>query len=127
MEVAVAPEGDSDVLIIEADGKATLTAKDEESAKRGKKRGENKKGCCRRHRNKNERKGKKRKRRWKGDKNKNGRSIAIVVMHTLWRGADRLSHGPVNKIAWASYAPGWVILQQARGQAAKRGFPPGTD
>jgi len=37
MEVAEAPEGDSDVLIIEADGKATPTATDEELEERGKK------------------------------------------------------------------------------------------
>ncbi len=127
MEVAVAPEGDGDVLIIEADGKAKPTAKDEELAKRRKKRGKNKKGCCQRHRSKNERKGKKRKRRKKGDKSKNGRSITIVVMYTLKRGTDGLLHGPVNKIVWASYAPRWVILQWARRQATKRGFPPGTD
>ena len=36
-------------------------------------------------------------------------------------------HGPVNKIVWGSYAPRWVILQWARRQATKRGFPPGTD
>ncbi len=126
MEVAVAPEGDSEVLIIEADGKATPTATDEESAKRRIKRGKNKKGCCQRHRGKEKRKGKKRWRRKKGDKSKNGRSITIVVMYTLKRGSDGLLHGPVNKIVWASYAPRRVILEWARRQATKRGFPPGT-
>lgn len=127
MEIAEAPEGDGEVLIIEADGKATPTATDEELEKRRKKRGWNKKGCCQRHRGKEKRKGKKRKRRKKGDKSKNGRSITIVVMYTLRRGADGLLHGPVNKIVWASYAPRWIILQWARRQATKRGFPPGTD
>jgi len=126
MEAAVAPEGDGEVLIIEVDGKATPTATDEELAKRRKKRGWNKKGCCQRHRGKEKRRGKWRKRRKKGDKSKNGRSITIVVMYTLRRGADGLLHGPVNKIVWASYAPRLVILQQARRQATKRGFPPGT-
>ena len=127
MEVAEAPEGDGDVLIIEVDGKATPTATDEELEKRRKKRGKKKKGCCQRHRGKQKRKGKKRKRRKKGDKSKNGRSITIVVMYTLRRGPDGLLHGPVNKIVWASYAPRWVILQWARRQATKRGFPPGTE
>ncbi len=126
MEIAEAPEGDGVVLIIEADGKATPTATDEELAKRRKKRGRNKKGCCQRHRGKGKRKGKKRKRRKKGDKSKNGRSVTIVVMYTLKRGADGLLHGPVNKIVWASYAPRWVILQWAYRQAVKRGFPPGS-
>ncbi|MCP4148404.1 MAG: hypothetical protein GY757_11695, partial [bacterium] len=35
-------------------------------------------------------------------------------------------HGPINKIVWASYAPRQIILQWARRQATKRGFPPGT-
>ncbi len=126
MEIAVAPEGDGVVLIIEVDGKATPTATEEELEKRRKKRGKNKKGCCQRHRGKEKRKGKWRKRRKKGDKSKNGRSITIVVMYTLKRGADGLLHGPINKIVWASYAPRQIILQWARRQATKRGFPPGT-
>ena len=127
MEVAEAPEGDGEVLIIEVDGKATPTATDEELEKRRKKRGKNEKGCCQRHRGKKKRNEKKRKRRKKGDKSKNGRSITIVVMYTLRRGADGLLHGPVNKIVWASYAPRRVILQWARRHATKRGFHPGTD
>ena len=47
-------------------------------------------------------------------------------MYTLRRGADGLLHGPINKIVWASYAPRRVILEWARRQATKRGFPPGT-
>ena len=58
MEVAVAPEGDGEVIIIEVDGKATPTATEEELEKRRKKRGKNKKGCCQRHRGKEKRKGK---------------------------------------------------------------------
>ncbi len=126
MEISEAPEGDGEVLIIEADGKATPTATEEELEKRRKKRGKNKKGCSQRHRGKAKRKGKKRKRRKKGDKSKNGRSITIVVMYTLRRGTDGLLHGPVNKIVQASYAPRQIILQWARRHAAKRGFPPGT-
>jgi len=118
MEAAEVPEGDGVVLIIESDGKATPTAADEELEKRSEKRGKNNKGCCQRHRGKEKRKGKKRKRRKKGDKSKNGRSITIVVMYTLRRGADGLLHGPVNKIVWASYAPRRVILQWARRLAA---------
>ncbi len=125
MEIVKAPEGDGEVLIIEADGKATPTATDEELEKRRKKR-KKKKGCCQRHRGKEKRKGKKRKRRKKGDKSKNGRSITIVVMYTLRKGTDGLLHGPVNKIVWASYAPRRVILEWARRQATKRGFPLGT-
>jgi len=126
MEVAEGPENDGVVLIIEADGKATLTATEGGLEKRRRKRGWNKKGCCQRHRGRQMRKGKWRWRRKKGDKSWNGRSITIVVMYTLKRGSDGQLHGPVCKIVWASYAPRSVILDQARRQAAKRGFPPGT-
>ncbi len=127
MEVIEAPEGDGEVLIIEVDGKATPTATDEELAKRRGNRDNKEKGCCQRHRSKKERKKRKRKRRKKGDKSKNGRSITIVVMYTLKRGNDGLLHGPINKIVWASYAPRKIMLEWARRQATKRGFPPGTN
>jgi len=126
MEVAEPPEGDGEVLIIECDGRATPTATEEElNRRRGERKG--KSSCCQRHRGRLKRKKFKRRRRKKGDKCKNGRSITIVVMYTLRRGDDGLLHGPINKIVWASYAPRKVMLAWARRQAAKRGFPPGTE
>ena len=132
VEIADPPEGDGEVLVIEVDGKATPTATEQELAKRRGKREKKKKGCecgCQRHRGKAKRKSCKKckKRRKKGDKSKNGKSVTIVVMYTLIRGNDGLPHGPINKKVWASYAPRKVILERARRQADKRGFPPGTD
>lgn len=126
MEVVEPPEGDGEVLIIECDGKATPTASEKELEKRRGKR-KKKSSCCQRHRGRKKRKKCKQKKRKKGDKSKNGRSITIVVMYTLRRGDDGLLHGPINKIVWASYAPRKVMLEWARRQATKRGFPPGTD
>lgn len=127
MEIAVPPEGDGEVLIIESDGKATPTVTERELAKRRGKRNYKQTSCCDRHRGKEKRKKTHRERRKKGDKSKNGRSITIVVMYTLKKGDDGFLHGPINKIVWASYAPRKVMLAWARRQATKRGFPPGTN
>lgn len=127
METIDPPDGDGDVLVVEADGKATPTATEEELAKRRTKRDPKKTSCCQRHRGKEKRKTYNRKRRKKGDKSKNGRSVTIVVMYTLKRGSDGLLHGPINKKVWASYAPRKVMLEWVRRQATKRGFPPNTD
>ena len=127
IEQVDAPEGDGEILVIEVDGKATPTAREEELEKR---RGKRKKetSCCQRHRGKIKRgKRSKKKRRKKGDKSKNGRSITLVVMYTLKKGDDGKLHGPLNKKVWGSYAPRKVMLNWARGQATKRGFPPDTN
>lgn len=128
MEVVGVLEGDGEILVIEVDGKATPTATKEELQKRRGSRKDKKhpKSCCKRHRGKAQRQSRKRKRRQKGDKSKNGRSTTIVVMYTLKRGPDGKLHGPINKKVWASYAPRKVMLQWARRQATKRGFPPDT-
>ncbi|MBF0259149.1 MAG: hypothetical protein HQK62_09970 [Desulfamplus sp.] len=116
-----------DVLVIEVDGKATPTAREEELKKRRKKR-EKKKSCCQRHRSRSKRQSSgSKKRRKKGDKSKNGRSITLVVMYTLKRGDDGKLHGPMNKKVWGSYAPRKVMLEWARDQAIQRGFDPSTD
>jgi len=116
-----------DVLVIEVDGKATPTAREEELKKRRKKREKNK-SCCQRHRSRTKRQSSgSKKRRKKGDKSKNGRSITLVVMYTLKRGDDGKLHGPMNKKVWGSYAPRKVMLEWARGQAIQRGFDPSND
>ena len=130
MEVVNPPEDDGEVLVIEVDGKATPTATEQELAKRRGKRKKKKRICscgCQRHRGKSKRKCSRGKRRRKGDKSKNGRSTTIVVTYTLRIGSDGLLHGPVNKKAWASYAPRKVMIAWARSQATKRGFPPNTN
>jgi len=128
MEQALDYSDDGEILVIEVDGKATPTAREEELAKR---RGKRKKreGCnCPRHRNKHKRQCRcKRSRRKKGDKSKNGRSITLVVMYTLKKGEDGRLHGPINKKVWASYAPRKVMLAWARREATRRGFPPETN
>ena len=127
MERVSAPKEDGEILVIEVDGKATPTATEEELKKR---RGpQKKKSCdctCQRHRGKANRQNKKRKRRKKGDKSKNGRSITLVVMYTLKVAPDGRLHGPFNKIIWGSYACRKVMIDWARSQATKRGFPPET-
>ncbi len=131
MEEALPPEEEGEVLVIEVDGKATPTATEAELAKRrGRREPSSAKACpcgCQRHRGQCQRQKRKRRRRSKGDKSKNGRSITLVVMYTLQRGADGKLHGPINKRIWGSYAPRKVMMDWARRQATKRGFPPDTD
>jgi hypothetical protein len=127
MEVVDSPKNDGEILIIEVDGKAIATATPEELEKRLKslRKNKGKTSCCKRH----ERKGKKnkRKKKKKGDKSKNGRSATLVAMYTLRIDENgNLLHGPVNKKVWGSYAPRKVMLDWARRQATKRGFPPDT-
>jgi len=127
MEQVVSYPDEGEVLVIEVDGKASPTATPQELAKRRGKRKKKEGGChCQRHRHKACKRCR-RKRRKKGDKSKNGRSATLVVMYTLKRGDDGLLHGPLNKKVWASYAPRQVMLEWARRQATRRGFPPGTD
>lgn len=119
--------GKGDVLVIEVDGKATPTARDEELKKRRTKR-DGQKSCCQRHRSRSKRHASgSKKRRKKGDKSKNGRSITLVVMYTLKRGDEGQLHGPMNKKVWGSYAPRKVMLEWARDQAIRRGFDPCSD
>jgi len=126
MEQTGVPEADGEILVIEVDGKATPTAKEDELKKRRGKR-KKKRSCCQRHRNKHKRQRRCKNRRQKGDTRKNGRSITLVVMYTLKKGKDGKLHGPLNKKVWGSYAPRKVMLDWARRQAAKRGFPSDTD
>jgi len=129
------PKADGEVLVIEVDGKAVPTAREEELAKRRGPR-QHKANCqcgCQRHRGQSKRRrpggsGKSRKKRRKrGDKSKNGRSATLVAMYTLHRGDDGKLHGPTNKRVWGSFASRKKMIQWARAEATRRGFGPGTD
>ncbi len=126
-EVSPAPEGDGEVLIIQADSKATPTATDEELEKRRGPRKKNPHPGSQRHRGRaaRQRRGSK-KRRKKGDKSKNGKMATIVTMYTLRRSADGTLEGPINKKVYASYAPKRHAIAIARREANKRGFEPGS-
>ena len=121
------PEDDGEVLIIQADSKATPTAREQELAKRRGKRTPNPYPDSPRHRGRDLRRRRgKRKRRKKGDKAKNGKMATIVVMYTLRRDTDEYGYpmlrGPVNRWTYASYAPKRHALAVARREADKRGF-----
>ena len=116
--------GGDEILVIEADGKATPTATEAELEKRRGKRGKaGKNSCgCRRHRSPEHKLHTEKKRRKAGDKSKNGRSITLVAMYTLKKGDDGKLHGPYNKKIYGSYSPRKVMLKWAADQAEKRGF-----
>jgi hypothetical protein len=123
------PQEEGEILVIEVDGKAAPMARSTELEKR---RGPRRHGpqctCgCQRHRGRARRRRrgpKKRRKKWAKDKN--GRSATLVVMYTLRRGDDGLLHGPINKRIWGSFAQRKVMLQWARAEATRRGFPADT-
>jgi hypothetical protein len=123
------PEDEGEVLVIEVDGKAAPTATEQELTRRRGPRSCHRRGCgCQRHRGRTRRQQRGRApRRKKGDKSKNGRSVTLVVMYTLRRGADGRLHGPVNKKVYGTFGTRRAALTWAREQATRRGFPVGTD
>jgi len=125
-EDAPAPENDGSVLIIHIDSKGVPTAKAEELAKRRGRRSRRRRPASPRHRGRKDRQGwTKPPRRKKGDKAKNAKMGTMVVMYTL-RPHGGLLLGPLNKRAYASFAPKRHAVEFARREATKRGFPPGT-
>lgn len=126
-ESSPAPENDGDVLVIQIDSKASPTATDEELKKRRGKRKKNPRPNSQRHRGRASRKRRgSKKRKKKGDKSKNGKMATIVVMYTLKRTDDGFLEGPINKKAYASYAPKRHAVAIARREADKRGFTPAS-
>jgi hypothetical protein len=122
-EFKPAPEGDGEVLIIQADSKGTPTATDEELEMRRGPRSPNLHPMSPRHRRKDARKRRgRKKRKKKGDKSKNAKMATIVVMYTLKRTSDGTLEGPINKTVYASYAPKRHAFAIARREADKRGF-----
>jgi len=121
------PQPEGEVLVIEVDGKAVLTATDEELRKRrGQRRHKRTCPCgCQRHRGRSKREARgSKKRRKRGDKSKNGKSATLVAMYTLKMGADGQLHGPVNKRVWGSFASRKAMLAWIRAEATRRGFGP---
>ncbi len=124
------PQAEGEMLVIEVDGKAAPMARPAElERRRGPRRHGPRCACgCQRHRGRarrQQRAPKKRRRKW-AKQDKQGRSATLVVMYTLRRGADGLLHGPINKRVWGSFAPRKVMVQWARAEATRRGFPPDT-
>lgn len=124
------PEGDGEVLVIQVDSKATPTATEEELEKRRQKRGTKEPALSPRHRGREKRTRRTKKRRMCGDKSKNGKATTIVTMYTLKKGRDKEGKpvllGPLNKWAYASYAPKRHAFEVARREADKRGFKKGS-
>jgi hypothetical protein len=122
-EAAPAPAGDGEVLVIQIDSKASPTATEQELERRRGKRAVNPHPGSQRHRGRatRRRRGPK-KRRKKGNKYKNGKMATIVVMYTLRKSSDGILEGPINKKAYASFAPKRHAVAIARREAHKRGF-----
>lgn len=130
-EHAPAPDGDGEVLVVEADNKAMPTATEEELSRRRGKRRTPRYPDSPRHRGrvKRQRRGPK-KRRKKGDKAKNGRAATVLVMFTLKEALDAKGRpylkGPINRWVYVSNAKKEHAFAIARREADKRGFTVGS-
>lgn len=125
-ELAPAPAGDGDALVIQIDSKGAPTATDSElERRRGPRKKKGQRCRCRRHRGRDHRgRWGKKPRRKKGDKSKNAKLATMVVMYTLRKGKDGKRHGPINVWRYASFAPKRHAFAVAQREAKKRGFGP---
>lgn len=125
-EHAPPPEGDGDVLVIQIDGKATPTVRDEELKKRrGKRRPNPLRGSARHRGRENRARRGPKVRRKKGDKSKNGRQTTTLVMYTLQSDVvegQPVLKGPINRRVYSSYGSKRHVFAVARREADKRGF-----
>lgn len=125
------PADDGEVLVVQFDGKATPTVREQELERRRGPRRPNPYPDSPRHRGRSQRARRGSKpRRKKGDKSKNGRMATVVVMYTLQQGigpdGEPILKGPINRWVYASYAPKRHAFQIARREADKRGFHSGS-
>ncbi len=126
-EESPVPEGDGDVLVIQADSKAPPTATASELKKRRGKRRRSKAPSPRHRGRKKRKRGAKKKRRKKGDHSKNGRAATLLVMYTLKterRSGKTLRLGPINRRIYGSFAKKRHAFAVARREANRRGFTP---
>ena len=125
-ELAPAPEGDGDVLVIQIDSKGAPTAtKTELSRRRGRRRKRRLLKSARHRGRRNRRRYPTKPRRKKGDKSKNAKMATLVVMYTLKRQGKYLL-GPINRWHYASFAPKRHAFEIARREADRRGFHQGS-
>jgi hypothetical protein len=120
LEQAALPEGDGDVLVIEADGKGAPAISSREHARRRQPRGP--KPSNGRHGRRTRRRANPRPRRAPGKKSKNAKVAAVGAIYTLARDADGKLEGPINKRVYATFKSYRALFEWLRDEANKRGY-----
>ena len=120
LEQAAPPEGDGEVLVIEADGKGAPAISSREHARRTLPRAA--KAQNRRHARRAKRRANPRPRRAPGKKSKNAKVAAVGAIYTLKRDADGKLEGPINKRVYATFKSYRALFEWLRDEANKRGY-----
>jgi hypothetical protein len=118
---APAPEGDGEILVIQADGKGVPMISSAEYRRRREPRkapGHETKRRARRLR----RRDVPRRRRIAGDKTKNAKMAVVGVIYTLRRQPDGTLEGPINKRITATFGGHRALFKLLRREADKRGY-----
>jgi len=120
LEQAEPPEGDGEVLVIEADGKGAPAISSREYARRARPHGA--KSTNKRHGRRGRRRAHPRSRRAPGQKSKNAKMAAVGAIYTLKRDEGGKLEGPVNKRVYATFESYRALFQWLHGEATKRGY-----
>jgi hypothetical protein len=123
LELAPPPEGDGEVLVIQADGKGAPTISSRERARRARRR-RAKTGKNGRHERRARRREHPRVRRKPGKKSKNAKVAAVGVLYTL-KQTDEGLDGPLNKRIYATFASYRALFKWLHAEAVKRGYGTG--
>ncbi len=120
LEQAEAPEGDGEVLVIEADGKGAPAISSREHARRARPHGA--KPSNNRHGRRTRRRANPRPRRAPGKKSKNAKMAAVGAIYTLKRDDNGKLEGPINKRVYATFESYRALFVWLRDEAVKRGY-----
>jgi hypothetical protein len=120
LDEAPPPEGDGDVLVIQADGKGAPCISSRELRRRKQPHRRAKSGTVRHHRRAQRRKHP-RPRRTTGKKSKNAKMAAVGVLYTLKQTEDGLE-GPINKRVYATFESYRALFEWLLREAKKRGY-----
>ena len=120
LEQAGPPEGDGEVLVIEADGKGAPAISSREHARRTQPRAA--KTSNGRHRRRSRRRANPRPRRAPGKKSKNAKIAAVGAIYTLKRDANGKLEGPINKRVYATFRSYRALFEWLSEEANKRGY-----
>jgi hypothetical protein len=120
LEQAPAPEGDGEILVIEADGKGAPAISSREHARRTQPRAA--KSSNARHARRTRRRNNPRPRRAPGKKSKNAKVAAVGAIYTLQRDANGKLEGPIHKRVYATFKSYRALFEWLRDEANKRGY-----
>ncbi len=122
LEAEPAPDDDSEILVIQVDGKGAPMITDTEMSRRRRPHTKRPRDQAAPKWRRRARRVGPRKRRKKGDKSKNAKIATIGVIYTLRRTPDGVVEGPIHKRVYATFRNTEALFIWLRGEAQKRGY-----